>query len=175
MRDDGERGFRSTLDELTDVIDVAVRLADTLGGDQTVQRVVEAFRLMPFEDRAVIAEVIEREVQARRLSAATERVTGQTMHPNPNARLYVRAHEKPVIRNVGDRDELLLATLAGLRVMSIVLVPEIHEAWIDGAREAVEHLEPPARRAAMTVLREALALLEEADASDESGRAARAI
>jgi hypothetical protein len=175
MGDDGERSVRSLLEELTDVIDVAARLAEALSGDPTVQRVIEAFRLMPFEDREVIADVIEREVQARRLSLASEVATGQSMHPNPNARLYLRSHEQPALpRNLLERDELMLAMLAGMRVTPLLLVPDIHAAWIDGTRGALEHLEPAARQAAAVLLREALALVEEVDAAAANEQAARA-
>jgi hypothetical protein len=166
MRDDGERPVRSTLEELTDILDVAARLAEALGADPTVQRVIEAFRLMPFEDREVVAEVIEREVRARRLSIASEVATGQSMHPNPNARLYLRSHEKAALpRNLLERDELMLAMLAGMRVTPLLLVPDVHEAWVDGTRGALEHLEPAARQAAKMLLREALTLVEEAERS----------
>lgn len=148
------------------MIDVAARLAESLGGDSTLQRVIEAFRLMPFEDRNVIAGVLEREVQARRISAATERATGQAMHPNPNARLYVRSHEKVVtsLKSL-DRDEMMLRVLAGLRVLPLLLTPDVHEAWLDGTRIALGHLEPSMRRAAAVLLRELVALAEEVEAS----------
>ncbi len=176
MRDDGERSQRSPFEELIDVIDVAARLADSIGSDPTLQRVIEAFRLMPFEDREVIAEVIEREVQARRLSVASEIATGQSMHPNPHARLYLRSHEKVALpRILLERDELMLAMLAGMRASPLLLVPEIHEAWIDGTRGALEHLDASARRAAALLLREVLALVEEADGSTATNeQAARA-
>jgi hypothetical protein len=175
MRDDGERPQRSTLEELIDVIEVAAQLTDAIAGDPTIQRVIEAFRLMPFEDREIVADVIEREVQARRLSIASEVATGQSMHPNRSARLYLRSHEKVAFpRNLLERDEFMLAMLAGMRAAQLLLVPEIHAAWIDGTRGALEHLEPSARRAASLLLREALALVEEAEGSTASKQSARA-
>ncbi len=173
MRDGGDREFRSTLEELTDVIDVAVRLAEALAGDATVQRVIEAFRLMPFEDRHVIAGVLEREVQARRISQATERATGQAMHPNPNARLYVRSHEKVVPSPSLERDEMMLRMLGALRVTPLLLAPGVHDTWLEGTRIALGHMEPPMRRAATVLLREIVALAEEVDVP-ASARAARA-
>jgi hypothetical protein len=164
MRDDGDRGFRSTLEQLTDVIDVAVRLAEALAGDPTVQRVIEAFRLMPFEDRRVIAGVIEREVQARRISQATERATGQGMHPNPNARLYMRSHEKVVASPSLERDEMMLRMLGALRVTPLLLAPDVHDTWLEGTRIALGHMEPPMRHAVAVLLREIVALAEEVDA-----------
>jgi hypothetical protein len=157
---------RTALEELTDVLDVAARVANELLDDPSLQAVIEAFRLMPLEDRAVLAAVVQREVQARRLSLATESTTGQSMHPNPNARLYLRSHEKAVPRGLLERDELMLAMLAGLRVTPILLVPDIHATWLDATRAAVQHVEPAARRAAGQLMREALELVEADDASE---------
>jgi hypothetical protein len=171
MDDDGERlpRGRGTLDELTLILESAARLADELGQDPLMSRVMAAFRLMPLEDRETVAHVLEREAQARRLSRATEQSTGQSMHPNPHARLYLRAHEEPRPRNLLERDELMLAMLAALRVTPILLVPEIHASWLDGTRAALEHLEPDARSAAAQLLREVLALVEAAPCAMESG------
>lgn len=172
MRDDGKRPVRATLEELTEVIDVAARLAEAISSDPPLQRVIEAFRLMPFEDREVVARALEREVQARRLSVATEAVTGQAMHPNPNARLYLRSHEKATLpRYLLERDELMLSMLAGMRAAQLLFVPEIHEAWIAGTRTALEHLEPSARDAVALLLREVLALVEEAKEAPEKSAA----
>src|SRR5262245_25215169 len=118
MRDSDRKSesSRSTLHELADVIDAAVRLADAIANDPVLHRLLEAFRLMPLEVSGTILCAIEREVQARRLSVATEDATGQSMHPNPNARLYLRSHEQVVPRNLLERDELMFAMLSGMRV-----------------------------------------------------------
>src|SRR5689334_14867520 len=109
MRDSGQRSesSRSNLQELADVIDAAVRLTDAITKDPMLQRLLEAFRMMPLEDRGTILRAIEREVQARRLSNATKDATGQSMHPNPHARLYLRSHERVVPRNSLERDEIM--------------------------------------------------------------------
>lgn len=164
MANDG----RTMLQELADVIEVATRLTDGLVGDPVLQRLLEAFRLMPIEDRAVIVSAIEREVQARRLSRATEEATGQSMHPNAHARLYLRSHETAVPRNLLERDELMLAMLSGMRVAPILLVPDIHAAWQEGTRVALEHVDEPTRVAVAALMREALAMVEEAAAAAES-------
>lgn len=163
------------MQELADVIDAAVRLAETLANDPMLQRILEAFRLMPLEDRATILCAIEREVQARRLSNATQDATGQTMHPNPHARLYLRSHERVVPRNMLERDELMFAMLSGMRVTPILLTPEIHKSWLDGTREAMEHLDETAQASVETLLHEALALLDEVrTAEHRDKRTARA-
>src|SRR5678815_3178948 len=114
MRDSGHRSesSKSSLQELADVIEAAIRLAEEMSNDPMLQRILEVFRLMPLEDRATILRAIEREVQARRLSCATHEMTGQSMHPNPNARLYLRSHERVVPRSMLERDDLMFAMLS---------------------------------------------------------------
>src|SRR5258706_5044571 len=159
-----DNGGRTALQELTEVIETAARLADALVADRVLYRLVEVFRLMPLEDRDVIVTALEREVQARRLSCATEDATGQSMHPNPNARFYLRSHERVISRNLLERDEMMLAMLSGMRVTPFLLVPEVHASWIDGTREALENLDPSTRGTAAQLLREVLLLVEEATA-----------
>jgi hypothetical protein len=130
---------------------------------------------MPLEDRATILNAIEREVQARRLSNATQDATGQSMHPNPHARLYLRSHERVAPRNMLERDELMFAMLSGMRVTPILLTPDIHKSWVDGTREAMEHLDETARASVEQLLREALVLLDQVrTAEDRDKRTARA-
>ena len=177
MRDSERKSesSRSTLHELADVIDAAVRLAEAISNDPMLQRLLEAFRLMPLEDRATILCAIEREVQARRLSRATQDATGQSMHPNPHARLYLRSHERVVPRNMLERDELMFAMLSAMRVTPILLTPDIHASWVEGTREAMEHLDDTARASVEQLLSEALVLLDEVRrAADLDERTARA-
>ena len=177
MGETGDRSerSRSALQELVEVIEVAARIAESLAGDRVLQRLIEAFRAAPYEDRETLVGAIEREVQARRLSRATEDMTGQSMHPNPHARLYIRSHETVSPRNLLERDELMLAMLSGMRVSPILLTPDIHAAWVEGTREALEHLDSTARAAVAQLLREALVLVEEQNqAESPQGRAARA-
>ncbi len=151
------------LRQLADVIETAVQLAESLVVDPILRRLFEAFRVMPLEDRGAIVTAIEREVQARRLSRATEDATGQAMHPNPHARLYLRSHQQAMPRSMLERDELMLAMLSGMRASPILLMPEIHASWLDGTREALEHLDAATRRTVAQLMREALALVDEAD------------
>ena len=177
MRDSDRKSesSRSTLHELADVIDAAVCLAEAISNDPMLQRLLEAFRLMPLEDRATILRAIEREVQARRLSCAMQDATGQSMHPNPHARLYLRSHERVVPRNMLERDELMFAMLSAMRVTPILLTPDIHASWVEGTREAMEHLDDTARASVEQLLREALVLLDEVRrAADHDERTARA-
>ena len=143
------------------VLDAANELTKELTSDRDLQRMIETFRLMPMEDRSTIIGALEREVQARRLSRATEDATGQSMHPNPNARFYLRSHERPTLRMPLERDELMLSMLAAMRVTPILTVPEIHTEYVEGTRAALEQVEPPTLAVLATLLRETLALVVE--------------
>jgi hypothetical protein len=144
---------------LMEALDAAAALADELRGDRLFWRLVSAFRLMPAEDRPVVVDVVEREVKARRISYATHDVTGQVMHPNRHARLYVRSHQAPVVpRDTLERDEMMLAMLSALRVVPILATPEIHASWVDATREAIGHLDADTCRTAVELLREVIAL-----------------
>jgi hypothetical protein len=155
---------RTMFDELVELLDVAVAMTAACAKDPVLQRLLEAFRLMPFEDREVLVGAIEREVRARRLSRATEDATGHKMHANRHARLYVRAHETPMPRRNLEREELMLSMLRGMRVSPLLLAPEVHDEWLEGTREALAHLEPDARAAVVELTRELLALAEETEA-----------
>jgi hypothetical protein len=144
--------------------------------DRDLQRMIETFRLMPMEDRSTIIGALEREVQARRLSRATEDVTGQSMHPNPHARFYLRAHERAMPRMPLERDELMLAMLAAMRITPILTVPDIHTAFVEGTRAALEQVEKSTLDVVAGLLRETLALVEEQQrATVDEAHQARAV
>jgi hypothetical protein len=171
QRGDGT-GTENVLRRLAGLLEDATALADDLMRDGTLRRLLEAFRLMPLEDRDPIVEALEREVKARRMSLATEGTTGQSMHPNRNARLYLRAHEKTISRNLLEREELMLAMLQSMRASAFLLVPEIHSSWIEGTREALTHVDGATRATLVGLVREFLALVEDAASSDVAGRRA---
>ena len=150
------------LQRLADMLGDAAEVAGEIARDDVLRRLIEAFRLMPIEDRETIVTAIEREVHARRLSCATEEATGQSMHPNPHARLYLRMHEQPMPRSLLEREELMLAMLRGMRVATLLGIPEIHESWVAGTREALEHIDAPTRELVGTLLREVLDLVQAA-------------
>ena len=157
----GIDGGRNVLQQLDDVLETAAHLAGQIATDKVLGRLVAAFRLMPIEDREIVVKAIEHEVQARRLSRATEGATGQSMHANPHARLYLRSHQRAVPRDLLERDELMLAMLNMKRLTPMLLVPEVHGSWVDGTRAALEHLEPEMRRAVAGLMREMLAMVDE--------------
>jgi len=116
---------------LATLLKEATALVTELDGDPVLRGVLESFRLMPLEDRGAIAEALHREVQARRLSLATEDVTGQAMHANPHARLYLRSHETAIPRSLLERDELMLALIQAMRLAPVLRTPAIHDELIE--------------------------------------------
>lgn len=173
QRGEGNR-TENVLRRLAELLEDATSLAEDLVRDGTLRRLLDAFRLMPLEDRDPVVGALEREVKARRLSLATEGTTGQSMHPNRNARLYLRSHEKAVSRNLLERDEMMLAMLQILRAAPFLCVPEIHASWIEGSREALTHVDPATRATVGGLLREVLALIDESasNATEVGGRQA---
>lgn len=149
------------LSTLLQSLEEAAALVEEIRTNPVLGRLISAFGAMPLEDRDVIVNVIEREVQARRLSRATADVTGQSMHPNPNARLYLRQFDNaPHFRSLLERDEMMIATLQALRVTPILTVPEIHAEWVDATREAFTHVDVSTRAIVQSLLREVLAISE---------------
>jgi hypothetical protein len=151
-----------SLDALRDTLEDALHTLDEYAGDPLRQRLLDAFRLMPLEDRHVIVSVFEREVQSRRIADAAEGVTGRGLHPNPNARLYVRSHEKLAPRRL-DAEQFMLGVLNVLRVMPLLASPPLHDDWVAATREALTHMEPDARAQVAHILRETLSLLAATD------------
>jgi hypothetical protein len=149
----------ASLADLATALKEAETLVDELDRDSVIRDVLRTFRLMPFEDRGVIAEALSREVQARRLSLATQDVTGQSMHPNPNARLYLRAHETTVPRSLLEREELMLALTRAMRLAPVLRMPAIHDELIDALRLALEHVDGATRAEVAVLLRETLAIV----------------
>src|SRR5262245_23260426 len=160
-------GIAGSLEGLQSTLEAALHLTRELTDDTLLCRWLAAFRAIPAGDRAVVVEAIERELKARALSRATEDVTGQSMVPNPHARLYVRAHESTFDRNLLERDEMMLATVRGMRVASIIPnVPDILASWRVGTREALEHIDAQTRKAVEGLVCEVLDMLRAVDAPE---------
>lgn len=150
------------IQELPHTLRAAAEIVRELRANPLLSRLIAAFSAMPLSDRPVVLEALEAEVQARRLSLATEDVTGQSMCPSPNARLYLRVHETDTPRLPFDRDDMMLAMLRGMRA-STLLVDTLHETWLEASKEALGHLDAGRRTAVATLLRELLQLCDAFD------------
>ena len=131
----------SPIDQLRATIRAATDVLGEVTADPLLARWIRVFHEMPAEDRAVVVDVLEREVQTRLLSRASEDVTGQAARPNPNARLWVRAHGQEAQRSDLEIHEMKHATLRMLRVAQIIQIPEIHDEWLRATRGALAESE----------------------------------
>jgi hypothetical protein len=148
------------LETLLATLRTATMLAAEVVHDPLLHRLITAFHSMPATDRETIVGVIEREVHARLLSRATERVTGQGARPNPNARLYVRTHRPEAQRRDFERQEMTLATLRVLKVIPLLTVPEIRAVWREATRDALGQVGAETLAIAERLVEELRAILE---------------
>jgi len=157
------------LEQLRTSLEAALSLARELADDPLLARIVAAFRAMPIDDRPVIISVLEREVTGRLLAKATEKAVGQSTHVNPNARLYVRAHDSQLDRRAFDRDEMMIADIRAMRIATAIrYIPELYAVWKEALREAMDHVDEPTRAVAAELLRDGLAAIADAPAADEA-------
>ena len=159
MGSDADSAPQTRVDALKAVLESGTQLLAAITSDGILHRLIVAYDAMPQADRDAIVEVIEREVQARLLSQATEGVTGQGMHPNRNARLYLRSHGQEVQRSDLETNEMMQAALRAMRVTPLLLVPEIHAEWQKALRGAVGGIDGPTLAIVERLLREALDLV----------------
>jgi hypothetical protein len=165
MSDDRHPGAVA-LEQLQTTLEAALMLVRELADDGLLGRLIATFRAMPTADRAVIIGVLEREVTGRLLSRATERAVGQATYPNPNARLYIRAHESTLDPRAFGHDEMMLADIRGMRIACLIRnVPEIYATWKAAFREAMDHVDESTRRIAEELLHDVLAAIADARAA----------
>lgn len=157
----------TALQHLQATLEAALHLTREMTADQVLARLLAVFRIMPAEDRPAILDAVEREVQARKLSLATESVSGQSMVPNRNARLYLRVHEAALDRNLLERDEMMIAMARGMRAAILIpAIPDIHASWREATREAMEHVDEATRAVTEQLMREVLEFIAEARAAE---------
>jgi hypothetical protein len=155
-----------TLEQLQVTLNAALNLATELSSDRLLQRMLSAFRSMPEDDRPVIIGVLEREVLGRLLSRGTERPVGGSTHPNPNARLYIRAHDSDFDRRAFDRDGMMIADIRGLRIATIIRnIPAVRQMFQEAMREALDHVDPETWTIAEELLHDVLACIADARAA----------
>ena len=153
----------TALQHLEATLEAALQLTRDMTADQLLARLLAVFRTLPAEDRPAVIEALEREAAARKLSLATEGVSGQSMVPNPHARLYLRAHATTFDRNLLERDEMMFATIRALRAAQLIpAIPEIYASWRDATREAMQNVDEPIRAVAERLVHDVLAFIAEA-------------
>jgi hypothetical protein len=156
----------TAFEQLRDYLGRALEIARDLASDAILGRLIAVFQQMPFQDRPIILGILEREVAGRTLSRATEKAVGQETHVNPNARLYVRAHNTGIDHRIFDRDEMMIADVRAMRIAGLVRnIPTIYELWKDALREAVQQVDDETLANAELLLRDGLAAVVEARAA----------
>ena len=167
--DEGVNAF----ERLQESLGMALDLARELAGNELLGRLVAVFRSMPLQDRPVIIGLLEREVAGRALSRATEKAVQQETHVNPNARLYVRAHNSGIDPRIFDRDEMMIADVRAMRIAALIRhVPQIYELWKDALREAMQQVDEATRANAEQLLRDGLDAIAEARAAEPAAEPA---
>lgn len=123
---------------------------DVAGGASLVPRVLRAFERMPGADREPILNMIEREVEFRRLSEQTDDVLrGPRYVPNPGARIYLRAWDgKPA--TVWRADEIATALVRANQTLNAALraTPDTRVELQQAILDAFLSLAPDERAAA---------------------------
>jgi hypothetical protein len=164
---DDLRPAPETLEQLRDTLEVALSLVRTFSDDALLGRLISAFRSMPSADRPVIIGVLEREVTGRLLGRATEKSIGQSTRPNPNARLYIRAHEPTVDAHALGRDDMMVADIRAMRIACLIRnIPELYANWKAALRAAMDHVDEPIRAVAEELLHDVLGCIAEARKAD---------
>ena len=148
---------------LVTMIETARRLAVDVAGDGLSIRLQRTFAQMPPEDREIVLQVLEREVEYRLLTRGTgDLVTGYATRPNPNARFYLRVLTTPEAPPLLDHEELVVANQRWLRVLRFAR-GLLRDVWTGAMAEAAAALDPAERATARQVLLDTIAHLDAAD------------
>jgi hypothetical protein len=144
----------------------ASELVTAVLGDALFKRLLDVFTAMPAGDRETIIRVLEREVDMRGISRDTQAYIGLETHPNPNARLYVRALAPATQTSHLDEDDMMLSTVRFGRVARLLLAPEQYGKWLAATREAFTHMEPEERAMVARIVDEFRGMLAEHERSE---------
>jgi len=149
---------RARLEVLTSLLDGARTMVRELQENPLLARLLDVFMRMPEGDREAIVGVLEREVKTRLLSRdIADDLTKIELHPNPNARLYVRA--------IGPEDKAdEVETLAFLRAVYSVQrgIDALDPSWRAMVVVALRQMDPSARERIDAFNRAMRVLLDEA-------------
>lgn len=144
------------------MLDAGAAIVGGVLEDPLLVRWIETYSTIPAHERPVVVEAVEREVKRRLVGDGVAEVVGQTMHPNPNAVLYVRTHEQEVLPERMVAAEMAVGMRRAVRVMHLLTgTPKIYEDWLVASRAAVEEVDDDTRHAVADVLRGLLGVIEE--------------
>jgi hypothetical protein len=164
MAEQGNGTDAGMLPTLAALLQDAAHRVDDILGDPLLVRLLTIFGKVPVNDREVLVGLLEREVQAKVLTDATAgTMTGLTLRPNPNARLYVRVVEtEPAHEN----EKIILASMRAMRLVGQVVAP-MRDRWRAATLESLSRLEPDERTDIANFCRDVLALAAEVERKTE--------
>jgi hypothetical protein len=145
------------LETLRTLLDSASVLLGEIVGDPLFARMARVFSQIPASDREAILAILEREVQARLTSEVAGELTGLTLRPNPNARLYTRVVADDPRPNP---ERAVASALHAIRVLHAAIAPMDAE-WKSIASEALRAVSPAERDSMARFVRTVLALVED--------------
>lgn len=157
----GRGGSVNPLDTLGTLIDAASGVLADFASQTYLPRLLQFFHRLPVQDREPVLSVLEREVEARRLSV--EAADGRVGEPNPVATMYVRVidFERPL--PVVSRDEMVQSTIQASALMASFPEPLLHEME-SALAAAIDLLTPEEAAALLSVHEDILALAADEDA-----------
>jgi hypothetical protein len=150
------------LDVLRTLLESAVRIAGELasGADPLVGQLCRIVRKAPPEDLNVLLGVLEREIDAKADADVTaDAMTGVSLRPNPNARLYTRVIDR---EPTFDRHEVILAAVRAMRGMHHAAEQKALD-WQSVAQEALRTSTPEERESVAKFCQAMLAFIEAID------------
>jgi hypothetical protein len=155
-------GSVNPLDTLATLIDAATGVLADLSLQAYLPRLLQFFRRLPPQDREAVLAVLEREIEARRLSV--EAADGRVGEPNPLASLYVRVIDSERPLPAVTRDEMVRSIIQATALMASFPEPLLREMEA-AMTEAADLLTPQEAAALLSVHEEILVLgaMEERD------------
>lgn len=161
----------SQLAVLCTILETAGVLVGKMSRDATFARLLTVLASVPPEDRETILTVLEREVELRQVSRASEELTGWQMRPNANARLYVRTlgtHD-PGRMSATDADGMTIVLQRLGRILPTVRGPALLDQFRESLRRAYGTLDVEERAAVVEHARDVLAIAAEVDQATPVG------
>jgi hypothetical protein len=156
-----------TITTLQHVLASAARIAQDLADDPLLPRVLDVFSRMPQEDREIIVNVIDREVDLRNMTkgASHASLSGLSVtKPNPHARLYFRVTETEPLPHISPQ-EIVQAVMRAARVVHRAAQrgTDLYQVWGPAITDGLRRIDPEERTTLRWYHRTMLELLDEAE------------
>jgi hypothetical protein len=157
-----------TIETLQHVLASAARIARDLADDPLLPRLLDVFSRMPPEDREVIVNVIDREVDLRNMAkaATSGSLSGLSVtKPNPHARLYFRVTETESSPAHVSPQEIVQAVIRAARVVHRAAQrgSDLYQVWGPAIAEGFRRIAVEERGTMRWYHRTMLELLDEAE------------